>query len=119
MTILDNLSHVVGRQLTDAMVTTSGISTNYGSAINGVIDNTGATVVNITTPVSIPASLSLTSVAANGQGISYSQDNGQTFFFPTQTQTDTNIKYNIAYVLNFPVTQIVFIGDAGDTWYIV
>ena len=113
-TNLDGLSAKLGRTVEDALITTSGTSTNYGSPLFGTLDNTGVTVINITVPLSSTYVLALNSTNPE---IYFNFDFGTTdnYYAPTPISGDNQI-YS---VMSFPVTQIVFVGNEGDTWYIV
>ena len=113
--ILDNLSKKLGKTVEDATVTGNGVTTNYGSTLSGTIDLSGVTVVNITVPLTNTYVLVMNSTNPT---IYFSLDYGTTdnFYTPANPVTGDN---QIYAVMNFPVTQIVFLGNEGDTWYIV
>jgi len=90
------------------------MNTNYGSPITGTLTGTTATVgLQL---VQFPATIVLTS-SASSRAIQLSVDNGATYYpavTPTLTQTT-----QIAYVLNYPVTNVQFTGAANDTYSIL
>ena len=98
-------------------VTTSGVSTNYGSTLSGTLDVSGETVVNITVPLQSPFVVVLNS--SGSPAITFNLDQGTTANYYSAPNLVTSGSDQIYSVITFPVTQLKFVGDEGDTWYIV
>lgn len=98
-------------------VTTSGVSTNYGSTLSGTLDASGETVVNITVPLQLPFVVVLNS--SGSPAITFNLDQGTTANYYAVPNLVTSGSDQVYSVINFPVTQLKFEGDEGDTWYIV
>lgn len=86
---------------------------NYGSPIKGTLTATTANVA--VTQLNFPSTLVMNSTSS--PTIKLSLDGGTTFY-PAVTPTGTETG-QIYYVLNFPVTNILFTGAIGDTYAIL